>query len=334
MNPPVPFLAASAGEALRAIEEKLGPDALVVGMRKVPAKGLSRLWRKPLIEVLASPPPRLAKPEPQTPDRRGTQARPLAKDEGDLPTAWDSEGLLTTGGLLPENQAKVIEELEGLYGLTPPGDPAAERAAIANALRRQWTVGSPQDLRRTQILIGPPGSGKTTLLCKLLAKSILAGTGKAEVWRLDGSAPNVAGLLDLHAASLGVTVHRHWGIGKEPSLEGARWVDLPGLEGRDPSAIGELRRVLDKISGAELILVLNGAYEASLLMAQVEAWSRFPLAGLAVTHLDEESRWSKMWNLALGTQIPLRYLGISRSVSGGLLEATPELLTRRLLSRE
>jgi flagellar biosynthesis protein FlhF len=53
---PVPFIAASAEEAVAQIREKLGPDAVVLNVRPLPANGLARLWQKPMIEVLAHRP--------------------------------------------------------------------------------------------------------------------------------------------------------------------------------------------------------------------------------------------------------------------------------------
>src|SRR5882757_2342561 len=50
------FTAASAAEALEQIREHLGPEAVVLNVRPLPANGLSRIWQKPMIEVLAYKP--------------------------------------------------------------------------------------------------------------------------------------------------------------------------------------------------------------------------------------------------------------------------------------
>src|SRR5580698_3093048 len=62
---PVPFTAASAEEALTQIRAKLGPEAVVLNVRRVPSNGLARLWQKPMIEVLAYKPEAPA-PEPDS----------------------------------------------------------------------------------------------------------------------------------------------------------------------------------------------------------------------------------------------------------------------------
>ena len=47
------FLARDAADAVRQVRSQLGADAVVLSVAQVPASGVSRLWRKPLLEVLA-----------------------------------------------------------------------------------------------------------------------------------------------------------------------------------------------------------------------------------------------------------------------------------------
>src|ERR1051325_6231831 len=51
----VPFVAENAATALAQIHEKLGPDAVVLSIRKLPAHGVAWLWnRQGHVEVLAA----------------------------------------------------------------------------------------------------------------------------------------------------------------------------------------------------------------------------------------------------------------------------------------
>src|SRR5579872_6227201 len=69
---PISFTAASAEEAVAQIREQLGPEAIVLNVRPLPANGIARLWQKPMIEVLAcrpeapapAPSPSFAEPQP------------------------------------------------------------------------------------------------------------------------------------------------------------------------------------------------------------------------------------------------------------------------------
>src|SRR5690349_8310630 len=52
----IPFIADSANDAVAQIRARLGPDAVVVNVRQLPADGLAKLWKNPRIEVLAYKP--------------------------------------------------------------------------------------------------------------------------------------------------------------------------------------------------------------------------------------------------------------------------------------
>ncbi len=73
---PSSFIAGSAEEAVTQIRAKLGPEAVVLNVRPLPANGLARLWQKPLIEVLAY------RPEEPVP-----QEDPPWRDAGGVPSA-------------------------------------------------------------------------------------------------------------------------------------------------------------------------------------------------------------------------------------------------------
>src|ERR1044072_9011732 len=52
----IPSVADSATDAVAQIRAKLGPEAVVVNVRQLPADGLAKLWKSPSIEVLAYKP--------------------------------------------------------------------------------------------------------------------------------------------------------------------------------------------------------------------------------------------------------------------------------------
>ena len=77
-------------------------------------------------------------------------------------------------------------------------------------------------------------------------------------------------------------------------------------------------------------LVLNAAYEVPLLVAQARAYAALPIEDLILTHLDEEARWGKIWNVVLGTNYPVRFLSAAQNVPGEFFPATAE----RILARQ
>ena len=52
----------------------------------------------------------------------------------------------------------------------------------------------------------------------------------------------------------------------------------------------------------------------------------WPVTDLIFTHLDEETRWGKLWNFVLGTDLPIRFLSAGQNVPGHFREATADLL--------
>jgi flagellar biosynthesis protein FlhF len=347
----VPFVARTAAEAFARIQAQMGPEAVVLNVRQLPVAGLARLWRRPRIEVLAcppglfksapphaatdiAPPASLSTANPANPGPTASFA-PVAEEASlSLPlrsSRWRVGTLLANAGFQPLATQRLLDDIEAHHGPEPPTSLPREIAVLRETLRQHWMVADPVHSGAPQVLVGPSGSGKTTLLCKWLTKQVLLEGRAARVYRIDGTRANTSEILDVHAVILGVPVVR--GLSGVENCASGEWrfVDVPGVDWRDPAAIGELRRSLDKISGAEVHLVLNGAYEVPVLLAQVRAFSPLSLKGLMVTHLDEENRWAKLWNLVLSGPLALRFLSSGQNIPGEFVDASPERLNDRWL---
>jgi flagellar biosynthesis protein FlhF len=349
----IPFTASSAVEAVQQIRERLGPDAVVVHVRPLPAEGLARLWRGPKFEVLAyRPEPGKLQPHhnpepaqgpsstvtsrPLTSETASTSSEPgLGIDQGvesEGRQGWAVGRVLESAGLLAVNAQRVVDRLRHHHG--PDGAPSLPdqldqaRQALAQLWRRP--PGTLEGTLRPHVFVGPPGVGKTTCLCKWLTQIVLVEGRPARVWRLDGATANTAEPLDVYCEALGVPVERCWRVTADPGDDVA-FVDLPGVDWRDAGVLRELAAQLRGYLAPQVHLVVNGAYDTNLLLAQVRAFGLLPVEDLIVTHLDEETRWAKLWNLALGTPFPIRYLSAGQNIPGAFFPATPDqLLDRRI----
>jgi flagellar biosynthesis protein FlhF len=359
----VPFIAESAADAVAQIRAQLGPDAVVLNVRQLPADGLSRLWKGPRIEVLA------CKPEPAEPGAPAAPAPdPLAELKQELaairrqltpasgaaahsslltshsspgrgaraagPAGWRVGEVLESSGLMPWHASRVVEQIRSRHGEAPPGTLAEELALARSALASLWqsAPATRTEDRLPHVLVGPAGAGKTTSLCKWLAQARLNEGRAARVWRLDGLGANTAEALSVYCDILGVPAERAW-AGPEAALsDDLKLVDVPGVDWRHPAAVAELKRLLDDLGPARLHLVLNAAYEVPLLLAQARAFAALPIEDLIFTHLDEEPRWGKMWNVVLGANLPVRYLSAARNVPGEFFPATAEKILSRQFS--
>jgi len=182
------------------------------------------------------------------------------------------------------------------------------------------------------VLVGAPGSGKTTVLCKWLTQTVLAKRQPARVWRLDGHQSNTAEMLTVHAEMLDVEVNRVWY--PEPVTDGtAQFFDLPGVMPGDSLGLDTLKQLANEIQPAEFILVLNSAYELDHLIRSVRAFGGLPINGLIATHLDEETKWSKLWNLTLETGLPILYCSGGQEIPGDFVQLTSEMLFHSVMQQ-
>jgi flagellar biosynthesis protein FlhF len=355
---PIPFIASSAEEAVTQIREKLGPDAVVINVRPLPANGLARLWQKPMIEVLAYRPEVPAPPVAPVSDALAEFRHELEEikqkfgnrppqNENPVPDAllpdggeelncgrWRVGTVLHKTGLLPLHAQSVLDRLRAQLGEIPPQSLGEEINLARTFLAGVWRKSRPLAPRSVHVLVGPAGSGKTTCLCKWLTQAALVEGRHARVWRLDGATANMAESLSVYCEILGVGHERVWQPGVGVVTEDIGFVDLPGIDWRNPVAIKELGGQVKQLGPAHVHLVLNGAYETSVLLEQTRAFSALPVEDIVVSHLDEEPRWGKIWNLLLGTNYSIRYLSTGQNIPGDFVEACPEAVFAGQFSRK
>jgi flagellar biosynthesis protein FlhF len=245
--------------------------------------------------------------------------------------AWRSGRVLHQMGLLPLYVERVLECARSSHGEAPPASFSAEIALVRSALASFWRPAArgADSSPPIHVFIGPPGSGKTTALCKWLAKSFLAEGRLARVWRLDNQAANFPGLLDAYSEILKVPVEREWPEEQVWAGFDVGFVDFPGINAQDAPAVEQLRVRLETIAHAQVHLVLNAAYDVPVLLSQARSFSALPVNDVIFTHLDEEKRPAKLWNIVLRTNFTVRFLSGGQNVPGDFISACAELLIPR-----
>ncbi|HEX4266120.1 MAG TPA: hypothetical protein VH597_17420 [Verrucomicrobiae bacterium] len=348
-----PFVAENAATALAQIHEKLGPDAVVLSIRRLPAQGVAWLWnRHGHVEVLAA-----LLNEKETADAAVVLPEVLETGRhswddsvdfhshpetagGAAPRAWRSITWLESLGLLPSFANLLEERVRARHGENPPTTPKAEWTAVRGALTEFWRPAAKTNGTQTHVFIGPCGSGKTTVLCKWLTAAVLKEEHTARVWRLDGVTANTSEFLSVHCEMLGVPMARFWNEGNGnggkvvnrtgetpvPLAADLSFVDLPGVEANDSRALSMLGEQIATLPSPQVHLVLNAAYETTVLFEQFRAFAALKPAGIIFTHLDEERQRVKLWNFVLGTNCSIHFLSAGQKIPGEFLHAESALL--------
>jgi flagellar biosynthesis GTPase FlhF len=332
----VPFVAENAANALAQIHDKLGPDAVVLSIRRLPAQGVAWLWnRQGHVEVLAA-----VLSERETVDAAAVVPEVLETsrvkwdDSVDFnqPTndavrsrPWRSITWLESLGLLPAFANILEERVRARQGEKPPASPTAEWSAVRGALMEFWRPPAKDSQKQTHVFVGPPGSGKTTVLCKWLTASVLSEEHSARVWRLDGVSANTSEFLSVHCEMLGVPIARYFDDKNNASAD-VCFVDLPGVECNDSRSLASLREQIATLPHPRVHLVLNAAYETSVLFEQYRAYAALKPDDLIFTHLDEERQRVKLWNFVLGTNCSIHFLSAGQKIPGEFLRAESALL--------
>lgn len=317
------FIAKSAKEAAEVVRERLGEQGRVTSVRQVTGSGLQRFLMSPRLEIVAKSvpvtpavkplPPVAAAPAPQ-PAADPVAAASSAAPPADRLGAISCERMLARAGFSPELMAR----LDGAARWRELGQlPASEGFARAVAWLREYQASSQPIEAKRVAFIGSAGSGKTTSLCKYLAREVFLRGNAPEVLRLEVDKPHMDNGLSLYCDILGVPCH------EDPSqVESAAHVlvDVPGFSLNEPREKERLQQALDALRVDHRIMVMNAAYDSSLLQRMAREGELLGADYRVYTHLDELSDVSHLWGCILDPQTPTLFMANGQNVAGDVVE--------------
>jgi len=341
----------SADEAVQAIRTQLGENAKVLSVRQLPGQGLSGLFGRPRLEVIAqidsgetaesaqpSKDPAASSPAPNAAEQLQDDAKASGRATVSASAARAASPALQLPDLL--RRSGFSETLVARLQTAPAGaSPAPLHRALADfgqTLRTSSTSQASRPLPSRVAFMGTAGSGRTTALSKWLSQCVFVQGRKGRVIKAEFDRPNLAEGLSVFCEALGLSLDHH-----VPGEPGERtipdvaakefvFVDLPALS-LQPSENAGMVRFLDteRIDGR--VLVLNALHDLSSLRAAYNAGRAAGATHLVFTHLDELGQWGKLLDFLIDADVAPLFLATGPSLTGDLeVDAVGAVLRKTL----
>jgi flagellar biosynthesis protein FlhF len=304
-------------EALRAVREDLGPQALVLSTRVVRAPGLRGWCGRRVVEITAAA---------HRPDVSGARRSDTLDAERMAHAARAIAARLEAAGL----DAELAQEIAEAH---PSG---SRRGATALSLRRTIAdtiaplAADDRAYAPVEVFVGPPGAGKTTTIAKIAAQARARHGHTIGLLAADGFRVGAVEQLRLYADIIGAPLN----VARTPTElekaldeEGRRPL-LVDTAGRSPSddASRDMFRMLASRRDVRTHLVLAATTPTDIAR---RVFDRFEEAGpsrVVVTKLDEAESLTLLMPVLRDRGLPLSYLGMGQNVPEDLERATPPMI--------
>jgi flagellar biosynthesis protein FlhF len=218
-----------------------------------------------------------------------------------------------------------------------------ERTLVREAALRLISVGGDveavTDPRTCLALIGPPGVGKTSAIVKLTVHLMQKHDRKIGWISIDTRRVAGAEELTVYGGILGVPCEVAEGVeGLSRAIERLSrcnliLIDTPGVSPRDNAGLSELAGVLQDQSLPDIrrTLVLSTTTNWRDLAVWTQRYNRIGYDSLLFSMVDACSSFGSLFNTVSTCGRPLSYLATSASVTQGIAVATPESVVDLLL---
>jgi flagellar biosynthesis protein FlhF len=304
-------------EALRAVREELGPDALVLSTRVVAAPGMKGWFGARVVEVTAA-----AERPTVSEDRQAADAATARRPVADASRASDEiMARLQAAGLDGSIARDVAAAL-----------PARHRRGASLELIRRTLMNqlaslsaADDDFAAIEVFVGPPGVGKTTTIAKLAAQERARNGRRLGLMSADGFRVGAVEQLRLYADILGTPLT----VARTPSelqsaLDGVKRPLLLDTAGRSPSddVSREMLRVLAGRRGVRTHLVLAAGTPVATARRVLDRFEDARPSRVVITKLDEAESVGPLLSVLKERQLPISFLGTGQRVPEDLERAT------------
>lgn len=343
------FSAATLQEAVEAVRQRWGPEAVILHVEKqvVPGGLFSRA--KESIEVTARSPRAEAaslsgKTPVFSPESSSSQLESFREELNTFRDTIRQIGNVQLARARMENAPlkhplldfmiqrgigshSALELLADWTASNPSLDIPQCIADMDRRLRRmEWKDLFPPKEGRCTLLLGLPGCGKTLLLLKIAARLNLGGQHRVMLVSADMSRPGPADELALYSEILQIRLTHIFdlselgAIAKQNPPETHLLVDWTGISPYAPESWNPLAALRNYHPHPQMLLAASLASDLRNWELVRESLAPLRLAGLALTQVDLEHRLGKIWETARGMNLPIALISAGKNVPGDLYE--------------
>jgi flagellar biosynthesis protein FlhF len=298
-------------DALRAIREELGPDALVLSTEMVPVRGVRGWIGRREVEVTAAAERIMV-----------SETRPSGAELEETLASREIVARLEAGGM----DRALAREIAGAM-------PSGRRSATIDTLRRTLTeqlaslASVDEPYAPIEVFVGPPGAGKTTTIAKIAAQERARRGQRLGLLAADGFRVGAVEQLRMFAEIMGSPFSSARSAQELERVLGAARGRTPILldtAGRSPKddASREMFRVLSHRRDVRTHLVMPAATSPTIARRTLERFRDAQPSRLVLTKLDESESIAPLLSVVRDSGIPLSYLGTGQSVPADLQRAT------------
>jgi flagellar biosynthesis protein FlhF len=312
-------------EALRAVRDELGPDALVLSTREVMAEGVRGWIGRREVEVTAAAERPRVSADRHHPGDADVWATGQSRGSTVSRAVAEMAARLRATGLDPDTAAAVAD-----------AHPAGSRRGATAASLRRTIAGQMESLAANdsqyaavEVFVGPPGVGKTTTIAKIAAQERARRGKRLSLVAADAFRVGAIEQLRLYADILGTPFATARTPDElEAALVGGRRPLLLDTAGRSPAddVARDMFKVLSGRPDVRTHLVIAANTPRDLASRVFDRFEDARPSRVVITKLDEAESLGTLVPVLRERRLPISYVGTGQNVPGDLERATPGVL--------